>query len=63
MFLRNNLFFSITKNEHLRVRINLDLGMSNDVSGLRHMFLVARGFLLVVFSFKQPYKYGYNIPS
>ena len=58
-FLINDLFFSI--NEHLHVRVNLDLGMSNDVSGLRHMVLVAFGFLLVVFSFKETYKYGYNI--
>ena len=49
MFLRNDLFFFITKNEHLHVRVNLDLGMSKDVSGLKHMVLVARGFLLVVF--------------
>ena len=62
MFLRNDLFFSITKNEHLHVSINLDLGMSKDVSGLKHMVLVAHGFLLVVFAFKEPYKYGCNIP-
>ena len=62
MFLRNDLFFSISKNEHLHVRVNLDLGMSKDVSGLRHMVLVARGFLLVVFAFFEPYKYGCNIP-
>ena len=55
MFLRNDLFFSITKNEHLHVRVNLDLGMRNDVTGLRHMVL------LVVFEFKEPYKYGCNI--
>ena len=61
MFLRNNLFFSITKNEHLRVRINLDLGMSKNVSGLRNMVLVTGGFLLIVFAFKEPYKYGCNI--
>ena len=35
--------------------------MSKDVSGLRHMVLVAHGFLLVVFAFKEPYKYGCNI--
>ena len=35
--------------------------MSKDVSGLRHMVLVAGGFLLVVFAFKEPYKYGCNI--
>ena len=58
MFLRNDLFYSITKNEHLHVSINLDLGMSKDVSGLSHMVLVARGFLLVVFACKEPYKYG-----
>ena len=62
MFLRNDLFFSITKNEHLNVRVNLDLGMSKDVSGLKHMILVSPGFLLVVFAFKEPYKYGCNIP-
>ena len=62
MLMRNDLFFSITKNEHFHVRVNLDLGMSKDVSGLRHMVLVARGFLLVVFAFKDPYKYGCNIP-
>ena len=62
MFLRNNLFFSITKNEHLYVRVNIDLEMSKDVNGLRHMVLVAHGFLLVVFAFKEPYKYGCNIP-
>ena len=62
MFLRDDLFFSITKNEHLHVRVNLDLGRSKDVSGLRHMVLVARGFLVVVFAFKEPYKYGSNIP-
>ena len=62
MFLRNDLFFSINKNEHLYVRVNLDFGMSKDVSGLRHMVLVAPGLLLVVFAFKEPYKYGCNIP-
>ena len=36
--------------------------MSKDVSGLRHMVLVAPGFLLVVFVFKETYKYGCNIP-
>ena len=56
------LLFSITKNEHLHVRVNLYLGMRKDVSGLRHMVLVARGFLLVVVAFKEPYKYGCNIP-
>ena len=60
MFLRNDLFFSITKNEHLHV--NLDLWMNKDVSGLRHMVLVAWGFMIVVFTFKEPYKYGCNIP-
>ena len=35
--------------------------MSKDVSGLRHMVLVARGFLLVVCAFKEPSKYGCNI--
>ena len=35
--------------------------MSKDVSGLRHMVLVARGFLLVVFAFKEPCKYDCNI--
>ena len=55
------LVFSITKNEYLHVRVNLYLGMSKDVSGLRHVVLVARGFLLVVFAFKEPYKYGCNI--
>ena len=63
MFLRNDSFFSITKNEHLHVRVNLYLGMSKDISGLRHMVLVARGFLLVVFAFKEPYKYGFHILS
>ena len=62
MFLRNDLFFSITKNEHLHVRVNLNSEMSKDVSGLRHMVLVACGFLLVVFALKKPYKYGCNIP-
>ena len=52
MFLRNDLFFFITKNEHLHVRVNLDLGMNKDVSGLRHMVLGAHGLLLVVFAFK-----------
>ena len=52
MFFRNDLFFSITKNKHLHVRVNLDLGMRKDVSGLRHMVLVACGFLLVVFALK-----------
>ena len=61
MFLRNDLFFFITKNEHLHVRVNLDLGMITDISGLRHMVLVTHGFLLVVFAFKEPYKYGCNI--
>ena len=56
------LVSSITKNEHLHVRVSLDLGMSKDVSCLRHMVLVGRGFLLVVFAFKEPYKYGCNIP-
>ena len=56
------LVFLITKNEHLHVKVNLDLGMRKDVSGLRHMVLVAHGFFLVVFSFKEPYKYSYNIP-
>ena len=55
-------FSNITKNEHLHDRVNLDLGMRKDVSGLRHMVLVARGFLLVVFAFQEPYKYGCNIP-
>ena len=59
--LGNGLFFSITKNEHLHVRVNLDLGMSKDVSGLSHMVLVSPSFLLVVFAFKEPYKYGCNI--
>ena len=54
MFLRNDLFFSIS-NELLHVRVNLDLF-------LRHIVLVAPGFLLVVFAFKEPYKYGCNIP-
>ena len=35
--------------------------MSKDVSGLRHMVLVAPRFLLVVFAFKETYKYGCNI--
>ena len=48
VFLRNDLFFSITKNERLHVRVNLDLGISKDVSGLRHMVLVAGGFLIDV---------------
>ena len=61
MFWRNDLFFSITKNERLHSRVNLDLSMSKDVSGLRHMVLVACGFLLVVFSFKEPYKYDCDI--
>ena len=52
MFLRNDLFFSITKTEHFHVKVNLDLGMSKDVSGLRHMVLEAGGFLLVVFALK-----------
>ena len=56
------LVFFITKNEHLHVRVNLDLGMSKDLSGLRHMILVASGFLLVVFAFTETYKYGCNIP-
>ena len=46
MFLRNDLFFFITKNEHLHVRVNLDLGMSKDGSGLRHMVLVASGLYI-----------------
>ena len=50
------------KNEHLHVRVNLDLGISKDVSGLRHMALVPHGFLLFVFAFKEPYKFGCNIP-
>ena len=41
--------------------LGLTLRMSKDVSGLRHMILVARGFLLVVFAFKEPYKYDCNI--
>ena len=61
MFFRNDLFFSITNNEHLHVRVNLDLGMSNDVSGLRHMVFVSHGFLLVVLAFKEPYKYQCKI--
>ena len=52
MFLKNDLFFSINKNEHLHVRVNLDLGLSKEVSGIRHMVLVACGFLLVVFALK-----------
>ena len=43
--------------------------MSKDVSGLKHMVLVApsfllvvfAGFSLVVFAFKERYKYGSNI--
>ena len=62
MFLRNDLFFSITKNEHLHVKVNLDLGTRKDVSGLRHIVFVACVFVLVVFAFKEPYKYGCNIP-
>ena len=62
MFLTNDLFYSITKNEHLHVSVNLDLRMSKDVIALRHMVLVARGFLLVVFAFKESYKYGCNNP-
>ena len=61
MILINVLFFSITTNEHLHVRVNLELGMSKDVSVLRHMVLVTHGFLLVVLAFKEPYKYGCNI--
>ena len=38
------------------------LRMRKDVSGLRHTTLVASGFLLVVFAFKEPYKYGCNTP-
>ena len=60
-FLEMTCFFSITKNEHLHVRVNLDLRMSKDVSGLKHTVLVALGFLLFVFAFKEPYKYGCNI--
>ena len=60
MFLRNDLFFFIIKNEHLHIRVNLYLEMSKDASG----FLVAVDFLLlVVFAFKEPYKYDCNIPS
>ena len=59
--LGNDLFFFITKNKHLHVRVNLDLGMGKEVSGLRNMVLVVRGFLLVVFALKEPYKYGCNI--
>ena len=51
-------FSNITKNEHLHVRVNLDFGMRKDVSCLRHMVLVASGFLLVVFTLKEPYKQG-----
>ena len=54
-------FSNITKNEHLHVRVNLDLAMRKDVTSLRNMVLVATSFLLVVFSFKEPYKYGCNI--
>ena len=54
-------FSNITKNEHLHVRVNLDLGMKKDVSGLRHMVLVNHGFLIVIFAFKEPYKYACNI--
>ena len=59
--LGNDLFFFITKNKHLHVRVNFDLGMGKEVSGLRHMVLVVCGFLLVVFALKEPYKYGCNI--
>ena len=52
----------MTKNEHLHVRVNLDLGVTTDICGLRHMVLVTHGFLLVVFAFKEPYKYYCNIP-
>ena len=45
-------FSNITKNEHLHVRVNLDLRMRKDVSVLRHMVLVASGFLLVLFAFQ-----------
>ena len=48
-------------NIYIHVRVNLDLGMGKDVSGLRHMVVVAHGFLLVVFAFKEPYKLGCNI--
>ena len=57
-----SLVFFITKNKHLHVRVNLDLGMGKEVSGLSHMVSVVRGFLLIVFAFKKPYKYGCNIP-
>ena len=62
MFSRNDLFFSITKKERLHVKVNLDFWMSKDIRGLRHMVLVAHGFLLVVFAFKESYKYGCNNP-
>ena len=62
MCLRNELFLYVIKNEHVYVKVNLDLGMSKDVSGLSHILLVAGGFFLIVFAFKEPYKYGCNIP-
>ena len=36
----------------LGLKAHLHLGMGNDVSGLRHMVLVASGFLLVLFALK-----------
>ena len=36
----------------LKAHLHLLLGMRNDVSGLRHMVLVASGFLLVLFALK-----------
>ena len=35
--------------------------MSKVVSGLMHIVLVAHGFLLVIFAFKEHYKYGSNM--
>ena len=36
----------------LKAHLHLLLGMGHDVSGLRHMVLVASGFLLVLFALK-----------
>ena len=52
----NGLFFSITKSEHLHVRVNLDLNKQGCKWFKGHGFSGP-----VVFAFKEPYKYGCNI--
>ena len=57
--MRNDLFFYITKNKHLHVRVNLDMGMGNDVWFKAHGF---SGLWFLASCIKEPYKYACSIP-